>query len=425
VGHVGGKAVFLPGTAPGDRVRFRAGKDHGRWLKGEVTELVSPGPDRVEALCPVAGECGGCQWQHVSAEAQRRARREIVTDALTRIGGLDQLPEIQEAPPGEALGYRRRAEYQGEVVAGGNVRLGFFAAGSHRIVEHERCLLLEAPLADGIAALRTQLGTRLHRPARFQVEATLLTGPTLQILVRVEPAGAKEMLAALEDWSAPGLAATQVAVRALGELRAYRDPKGAPFVLEELSLPHPGEEELRYTLYTRPGEFVQANAAANRELLAALLAEAGPLADRWVLDLYCGAGNLTLPLALSGAKVLGVETRRTALRSARKAARVARVARARFKAEAAGEILPRLAAEERRYHTVVLDPPRQGAPELAEFLEPLGVEQILAVSCHPATLARDVAAWKERGFELRSLRLFDFFPQTHHVELLAALSRTA
>lgn len=427
VGRLAGQVVFVAGAAPGDRLRVRLTERRAQWARAEILAVLAAGPARREPPCPVAADCGGCQWQQVAEPAQRAARQALVESVLGRIAGLAAWPALRFAATPAALGYRRRAEYRLRCQGAGRLELGFLARGSHRLVDHERCLLLEPALAAAVADLRRQLGARLRRPLAAELELTLLAPAPAPALLAVATAPAdgalrRELAAALADWSPPGIGALHWALRD-AEGRLLREAPGAPFLLEQVEQEGPDGEPLRYPLYTRPGEFVQANAAANRQLVAALLAEVDTAGTPWLLDLYCGTGNLSLPLALRGARVLGIEGRRSALRSARKAAREAHCARARFRAGAVAELLPALAAEGRRYRTVVLDPPRQGAPELAAQLDPLGVEEILAVSCHPATFARDLAAWSARGFALRSLQLFDFFPQTHHVELLARLTR--
>jgi len=421
VGRWEGRACFVPGAAPGDRLRVRVRRDRGRWLEAESLELLAPGPARVDPPCPVAGDCGGCQWQHVAAEVQREARAAIVREALRRIGGLDDPPAPAFAGGGPEFGYRRRAVYHGEAGPGG-IRVGFHGAGSHRIVEHERCLLLEAPLADALGGLRERLDRPLRAAGRFTLEATLLAGPALQVLVRAEVPLARALAGALDGWAAPGMAATHLSVRAAGGGGTLREAPGAPFLLEDDEFSAPGGGGLRCAWWTRPGEFVQANRHANRRLVEDLLALAAPRPESWVLDLFCGAGNFSLPLAAAGARVLGVEERAVSVRSARKAARELGLARARFRAGAAGDVLADLVAADRRYDLVVLDPPRRGAPELAARLDALGRPRLLAVSCHPAAFARDLAAWRRAGYALRELRLYDFFPQTAHVELLADLA---
>ncbi len=423
VAHLDGKAIFLPGTVPGDRVRARLGKDKGRWARAEMLELIEPGEARITPPCPVAGQCGGCQWQQVAEPAQREARISILEEALKRITGLETWPEIKFIA-GEPYAYRRRALYRGAVDPDGKLHFGFLARASHDITTHERCLLLEEPLAVAMGEFASRIENRLRPTSEFNVEATLLDGAALQLLVRCDRRSAGLFKAALDGWQPTGCGKLHLSLRGLGEARIFEEAKGAPFLLEQGSIPGDGEKT-DYSLYTRPGEFIQANTAASRRLVASVLEHADPEQDSWLLDLYCGAGNFCLPLALKGARVLGVERQRNALRSARKAARGAGIARARFRAGDVAEVLAGLVQEDRHYHTVVLDPPRAGAPELQEFLVPLGVERIVSVSCHAASFARDLKGWLACGFKLDALELHDLFPQTHHSEVLASLSRQA
>ncbi len=421
VGRLDGLAVFVPGAVPGDLLRVRIGKRKSSWARAEIESILEAGPTRRPAACPSASECGGCQWLQVEDAAQRVARQTVVTDAIARIAELSDCPEPVFAPTPAELGYRRRAEYRLLAKGGGELLMGFLAPGSHRVVRHETCLLLEPALAAAVADLRKHLTGRPMKVCSALIEFTLLADGSVQLLVTVDDAARRELPRLLADWAPEG-PPPHIALRD-AEGRWIREASGAPYLLEKVELPLATGETLRYGLYTRPGEFIQANRLANQQLLAALMDQFDPTGDPWVLDLFCGAGNFTLPMALRGAKLLGVETRRAALRSARKAARSAGTARARFRAGTVEELLPALAAEGRSYRTVVLDPPRQGAPELAPQLDPLEVEEILAVSCHPASFARDLGAWIALGFRLESLQLFDFFPQTHHVELLARVVR--
>ncbi len=421
VGRLDGLAVFVPGAVPGDLLRVRIGKRKSSWARAEIESIIEAGPTRREAPCPVASDCGGCQWLQVDDAAQRVARQTVVTDVIARIADVADCPEPVFAPAPAELGYRRRAEYRLLAKGGGELLMGFLAPGSHRVVRHETCLLLEPALAAAVADLRTHLEGRPIKVCSALIEFTLLADGSVQLLVTLDDAARRELPRLLSEWKPDG-PAPHIGLRD-AEGRQVREAPGAPYLLENVELPLSTGEVLRYGLYTRPGEFIQSNRLANHQLLKALMEQFDPAGDPWVLDLFCGSGNFTLPLALRGAKVLGVETRRMALRSARKAARSAGTARARFRAGSAEELLPEMAAEGRSYRTVVLDPPRQGAPELAAHLDPLKVEEILAVSCHPASFARDLGAWTALGFRLESLHLFDFFPQTHHVELLAHIVR--
>ncbi len=419
VARADGKVYFVAHTAPGDLLRARALREEKRWTRAELVELLEAGPGREEPPCALAGRCGGCQLQHLSAEAEGEAKLRILSDSLERIGGLGEIPEIRYEG-GPEFAYRRRARFQGRYLVE-NVELGFLAAGSHDLVPQESCLLLEAELQAWVDAFRAQLMGKLPELFSFKAEFTLLEDDALQLLLRVESRVGEKVLAAIEDWDTP--APLHLSLRALEKQHSFREAQGAPFLLERLKLEPQGRDSLEIRLLTRPGDFIQVNGAANRMLITRLLEHLDLSDTPWLLDLYAGSGNLTLPLALSGAKVLGVEENRGAVRSARRAARENRCARARFRAGRVAKVLPDLAADGRGYRSVILDPPREGAPELADWLDPLGVQEIAALSCNPATLARDLKAWTKKGFRLEALHLFDFFPQTRHMESLAILRR--
>jgi 23S rRNA (uracil1939-C5)-methyltransferase len=419
VGRAEGKVFFVAHTAPGDLVSARPIREDKRWTRAELVELKEAGPGRVDPPCSLAGRCGGCQLQHISSEAEREAKLKVLSDSLERIGGLGEIPEIQFESSSE-FAYRRRARFQGRSLAE-TVEMGFLAAGSHELVPQEKCLLLDEKLQTWVDAFRNQLAGSLPELFSFKAEFTLLEGDALQLLLRVESRVGEKVLAVMEAWDTP--APLHLSLRALEKQHSFREASGAPFLLETLKLEPQDRDPLEIRLLTRPGDFIQVNASSNQRLITCLLENLDLSETPWLMDLYAGSGNLTLPLALSGAKVMGVEENRSAVRSARRAFRENRAARARMKAGKVAKILPELAADGRKYRTVVLDPPREGAPELVDWLDPLDVQEIASLSCNPATLARDIKAWTQKGFQLEALHLFDFFPQTRHMECLAILKR--
>jgi len=419
VARLDGKVYFVAGAAPGDRMDVRVLRDAGRWARALPIGILEPGPGRVDPSCPLAGRCGGCQFQHLCPETEVEAKGRILKDALQRIGGMRDLPEIQVERTAFA-GYRRRARFHGLGSPEG-LKLGFLAAGSHELVPQESCPLLEPGLRSWIEEFRGRLNGRMRERFELKAEFTLLEGGALQLLLRVSHRAAESLLGILESWETP--APLHLSLRALERSQSFKEAQGAPFLLERLKLAPSGKEALEFSLFTRPGDFIQSNAEGNRAMISRVLEHLDLSDSPWVLDLYAGSGNFTLPLALSGAKTLGVEENRGALRSARRGARESRCARARFKAGRVGEILPTLSSDGRRYRTVLLDPPREGSVELAPWLDPLGIREILSVSCNPSTLARDMKAWTDKGFRLEALHLFNFFPRTRHVESLALLRR--
>ena len=383
-----GRVVFVPFTAPGDRVRVSLEEDHGRWLRGRLVSLETPGPDRCEPRCPVFGECGGCALQHIGYAAQLEAKRRMLAEALARIGRV-ALPDslVVHASP-QPYGYRGRTRVlvQGEEV-------GYRRQGSHELCAVTSCPVLTPDADAALAALAD----------------------------RCQAAVADAAPPAAGDWEIVAGAETQTRVWPLGAARADRAGKanGANARAAEAEIfIAVGAERLRVS----PGVFTQANVLLVEALCAAVAAAAakGESGRDHCLELFAGAGFLTLPLARVFDRVLAVEFHPRA------------VADLVFNLDAAGlsHVEVRRARAEIALHeievpsggVVVVDPPRQGlAAEVTESLARLAPRRIVYLSCDPATLARDLRRFADRGFAMTQIEAFDFFPQTPHLEALAVL----
>ncbi|HEY6001088.1 MAG TPA: TRAM domain-containing protein, partial [bacterium] len=303
VGHIGGKAVFVPLAAPGDVVEAAIVEDRSRYCRARVLRVVVPSPDRVEPPCPLFGDCGGCAWQHVAYRAQLAAKRAVVEDALRRIGRLEPPPVPAVIPSPREYGYRHRARLHA-VRAGGDVVLGFFRAGSHSVVPVASCPVLHPSLDAALAALAAAMrACRGTIPAGSEVRAdTGWDGAAVRLSVS-EPGGAPLDLP-------PAL---QLALRAAGDAAGVAIDAGGPSAAP-LALPlGPGED----ALVTTGATFTQVNLEQNRALVAAALEMAEARPGTKVLDLCCGLGNLSLPAAAHGARVLGVDLDAEAVRQAR------------------------------------------------------------------------------------------------------------
>jgi 23S rRNA (uracil1939-C5)-methyltransferase len=362
-----GRVVFVPLSAPGDRVRVRLVEQKARFARGEIEALVAPGPARVAPPCPVFGACGGCAWQHLDYAAQVEAKRAIVHDALARIAGLGELPPLAFTPSPQPYGYRGRARVRVE-----RGQVGFRRRRSHELCAVTGCPLLAPPLDAALAQLAAA-------PPRGGGEWELALGAGGAVRVAPVAAGARG---------------------------------------ERLGLVAGGER-----LELSPGVFAQANTLLLDALAQAVCDAAG--AGATALELYAGAGFFTLPLARRFERVVAVEADPAAARDLARnaAAAAARPGEARRVRVVEARVGPWLAAGEARAlapEVVVLDPPRGGVGEAAaEALARLPARRIVHLSCDPATLARDLAVLAARGWRLVELRGFDLFPQTPHVEVLA------
>ena len=406
IGRHSGKAVMISHTAPGDEVAARIVESKQRYAVGEITRLISPSPLRQTTPCPYFTACGGCSWQHVRYEAQLRAKQDSVADALRRIGKLTDFELRPIVPAASEYNYRRRVRLQ---VAADNV-LGFFGPASHQLVEIRSCLIADDRLNQALDLLRYWI--RRLRTAIEYVE--IVAGDEAAEVVAV--IGAFSPFAPVDESICEDLTRKTETIRGLiliGE--RWRRTWGQTAITIALGA------ELR--LSVDADVFTQVNAAGNREMLRALLDAAQFNRSDRVLELYCGAGNFTLPIAQQAREVIAVEGNKAALRCGKLSAQKNNFTNIRWTSAP----VPKAVAEFRRrreeFAKIVLDPPRAGAKEIAASLPDLNPSRIVYISCNPTTLARDLAELAKRGYRLQMIQPFDFFPQTFHVETLAVIER--
>jgi tRNA/tmRNA/rRNA uracil-C5-methylase (TrmA/RlmC/RlmD family) len=406
VGRLSGRVVFIRHALPGERVRIRITEVTARLARAEAVEILGPSPDRVEPPCPYArpGACGGCDWQHASLPAQRALKASVVSQQLRRIAGIDW-PVRVEALPGDedgrdgpaGLGWRTRVKF----AVGRDGAAGLRAHRSHRVVEVDDCLIAHPGIRE--------LGVTSHRwPGAKSVEGVVATGSRERAVIvsggnrsaYIEGIGAESVLAAAR-------------------------PGGRPAVLRGRSYLH--QHAAGRDWRVSAGAFWQVHPAAADTLAGAVLGALRPRAGDTVLDLYCGAGLFAGVLAEAvgeSGTVTGVEADSATVRDARRNLRDTPWATV-YQGDAA-EVIARHDLPAARL--TVLDPPRTGAArEVVDYLaRPVpggssGERRVAYVSCDPATLARDIAAFLGHGWRLEDLRAFDAFPMTHHVECLATL----
>lgn len=393
-----GRVVLVKGPLPGDQIRVSGYRDRGSHIEADDWELVTASPDRVAAPCPVARECGGCDLMELSAPQQARVKLDIVRDALRRIGGVQHAPPLEWVGSPSQLGYRNRARLH---VRDG--RAGFYREGTHDVVTPPGCPVCE-PKVD--ATLR-----RIFE----------LDGEALPAVDELEVRAVDDTVRVTATPSATSTPETQDAARrAIGQDVFWtRGKRRSPAPLDRLSLPGGA-----HTLVPTDG-FVQVNRGINERLVAALCAEAQRRGARTFCDFFSGSGNLALPLLASGLVGVAVEGRRASVEAARKAA-AEQGLHANFIAGEVSRVARGLAHEakgERPYDLVVVDAPRSGARALVPSLLALAPRWVAVCSCDPATLARDLKQIVAGGYSLESVTVFDMFPQTHHVEVLAWLHR--
>ncbi len=403
IGRRDGRAVFVDGAAPGDLVEVEPEEAPGRLLRGRLLAVVRPGPARAAPACPHFGDCGGCQWQHVSAEGQLEAKRVALQDALVRIAKLPApaLPPVEAVAAPAQFHYRRRARF----AVAGDGRLAFAERGSRRLVRIESCALLEHDL-ERLALSLSEAFSRRAVPGLANVEACVAEGRGAAEL-QLRPGARVEAALPAAEWlltACPGLVGLVVA------------GGGRRCVLGDPVLPD-GE------LLLRPDVFAQANREGNRRLVAMALERLRPAAGDRAIELYCGSGNFTFALAERVHSVVAVEEDGEALRLARRVAAARANARVAFRVGAADVAVRAAAAAGERFDVALIDPPRAGARGVVGDLARITARAIAYVSCDPATLARDVGALFAKGFRPVSAAALDVFPQTFHLEALVVLER--
>jgi len=402
VARLEGKAVFVPGALPGETVVVRVTDDRARWARADLLEVVEPSPDRVEPPCPYVPDCGGCDLQHATPEAQRALKTRVVREQLTRLGGVADPPVLDCRAVGPDTGYRAQARMH----ADGHGDLGFHRAGSGEVVGIERCLVLN----DATQALRARVGdgtgaeeVRLRRfDPDGDASVVLTPGPgPLEI-----PEGDFDILLTQPD-------GRPVAMRGDGQVEVTVD--GLAFTVPALS-------------------FFQPGVPAAEALLSEVVAAAGPIEGALIWDLYAGVGLLSLGLARAGAEVVAVEGDEPAAAAARANAEangleLTVVARAvgtfaRHAGRGPGATDdPTARATAEPPEVVVLDPPRTGAgADVITHLTALQPAAIVYVACDVAALARDTRHLADAGYELRRAAPLDLFPMTHHVEVVATFT---
>ena len=399
VARVDGRTLMVPNAAPGDRLEVAITSRRGDVSYAKVERVIAAGPDRRVPPCRFLPQCGGCDWQHLNYAAQLRAKAELIAAGLRR-ANIDVSAENLVAPAPEEFGYRSRIRLK----VGHDGKLGFHRLGSNELVQIDRCLVASPSirLPDVLAsALRNLEELEIVASGERQVVVALMRKPPSA----ADMDRARRILA--DDASMQGII--------LKGGRA-REVIGDPAVSINV------ESGLDLTIDA--DLFSQVNHAQNRKLVATVMEIASIERGMQVLDIFCGAGNLSLPAARRGAIVNGIDADELAIGAATKNAIRLGFAGSKFIAGKATEAVNFLIRAKYRPQLVILDPPRVGAADLMEPIVKLRPRSVIYVSCDVATLARDLRILIENGYGAHRIVALDFFPNTHHAEIAAHLLLT-
>ncbi|HLO51573.1 MAG TPA: 23S rRNA (uracil(1939)-C(5))-methyltransferase RlmD [Kamptonema sp.] len=429
VGRLGQLVVFVPDTVPGDRALVRLMQVKTDSAIGKLHELTEPSEHRIRPMCIVADKCGGCQWQHIDWHYQLEAKRNIVIQALQRIGGFTA-PPVDPVVTGHGLtglGYRNKATYPLATSSTGQIQAGYYQKGSHRLINLNQCPVQDEDLNPLLKDIKKDLQERGWKTydekqstgelRHLSVRIGRRTGEILLTLV-VRTGQLPGMDAIAAEWLKryPQLVGVCLNINPQNTNvifgRETRCIAGKPYLLEIFS-------GLEFQI--RADTFFQVNTEAAEALLQVIAGELHLQGNEVLVDAYCGIGTFTLPLAKYVSRAIGLEIQEAAVKQAKSNAELNHLTNVSFQVGTVEKLLPQLDVVP---DVVLLDPPRKGCDRtVLETLVASKPSRIAYISCKPSTLARDLKfLCQNGGYQLQRVQPADFFPQTPHVECAAFLT---
>jgi len=389
-----GKTLFINELLPGERAEIRITEDKKQYARGQVKRRLSDSPEREKPRCPHFGVCGGCQQQHASVALQQRSKQAALARLMKR--------DVDEVLSAEPWGYRRRARlslnYQPKTQ---RLQMGFRKAGSNDIVDVTQCPVLVPALEALLPAVRECLSGLAGGRHLGHVELVLADNGPLMVLRHTAPLSATDK-AKLEQFSHSH------------QLALWLAPQSDS--IEQVSGEQPWYSSDGLRLTFSPRDFIQVNDGVNQKMVATALAWLDVQPEDRVLDLFCGMGNFTLPLAKRAASVVGVEGVPALVEKGQQNAQHNALHNVTFFHENLEEDVTLQAWAKNGFDKILLDPARAGAPGVMQHIVKLAARRVVYVSCNPATLARDCEVLLAAGYQIQRLAMLDMFPHTGHLE---------
>lgn len=413
IAHDGERTVFIPGVLPGELVSWQYTNKRRGIFEAKPVSVDEPSPQRVEPGCEHFAICGGCSLQHMGSEDQIEFKAGVLQEQFQRLGQGVVPTEVLPPLTAKPWGYRRKARLGVKLVHGkGRVLVGFREKYSPFVADLRRCLVLDPRVGERLDELSTLIGGLTVADQIPQIEVSLGDNDGVLIFRHLAPLTEADKAALMAFGESAGLG---IYLQPGNESTAHpigRDP--------ELTLePEPGVS-LRFL----PTDFTQVNADINRLMVARAMRLLDPQSDERVLDLFCGLGNFTLPIARRAGTVVGVEGDQGLVRRAEENAARNGLDNVSFHVADLFKDCSELAWARESYDKVLFDPPRSGALEILPVVARMAPKRIVYVSCNPATLARDAGMLvNDHGYVLRQAGVMDMFPHTAHVESIAVFER--
>lgn len=395
-----GQVLFIPDTIKGDEVLISITESKKNFAFAKVEKFLEQSPLRIPSDCAYDEKCGGCQWLTMPYARQVETKEDFLRDALKRIAKIEPSSPThthQSSP----RNYRNRALFRGQIHKEGNVHLGFMEKGTHHQVPIEHCLNVDEKI--NIFLQKFSQHKTKSSPQKFRMEVQVLHNT--KILLNIHPLHGKK---ALQDLKKELLLFDEVE-----NIFFSSEISKAPFFLLE--------EDLDCKFYTVPGAFQQVNLELNREVRRLIKDYLKDKTIRNTLDLYCGSGNLSLAIHKLSQNILGIEQSPHAIRIAKHNLMENKILNAEYQCIATDKFL--MTCEE-NFDLILADPPRKGMKEALPYLRKLKAPYFIYMSCDPMTLARDLKELREE-YEIEKVHLFDFFPNTYHLESLVFMKSSS
>ncbi|ULJ69223.1 23S rRNA (uracil(1939)-C(5))-methyltransferase RlmD [Wielerella bovis] len=420
VTRIDGKTIFVHNALPREIVRIQIKQDKGTFAEADTTAIIQPSEYRREPACPYYGECGGCALQHLEFSAQVAMKQRVFEEQLQRIGKV--FPE-QILPPiyGAAWHYRSRTRLSIFIDKQDVVQIGYQAKRSKRIVPISQCAILPAHVSGSLKTIRAGL-QNIHATApKIRLQSVEISvGEQVSVLniisdkklpenVLIEFSGCLNKITANQSAAPIWQIWLQIGTRAAEPIA----PKTAPKLNYRLP-------EFALNMPFRAGDFTQINLPMNEVMVSRAIRLLQPQGHERIADLFCGLGNFTLPIARSGAKVVGIEGADFLTRRAMQNAQANGLTNIQFSTADLFATTPQIVEQLGYFDKILLDPPRAGAYALVQALHvPYLPKRIVYVSCNPATFARDAAVLVGKGYRFSAAGVMNLFPHTAHVEAMA------
>jgi len=415
-GRIDGKACFIPYTAPGDVAEIAITRSKSSYSDGRLEEIKKPAACRVQPVCPVFGSCGGCNWQHISYEEQCLQKEQIFADMLWRSARLEAAkiePMLRADSP---FAYRQRIQLKVNFTAG-KLSVGFHRTGSHFVVDIADCCPIAMPALNSALAEVRNLILLSADPGHIS-QVDLVASPLGQVAAIFHYIGQdRQRFTRYLAGAAGNLAFLHGLTMQSGRKNPLQHLSGPEMMLYKLPSCRGDELEVHYA----PDGFSQVNFSRNRAIVAALIDFCATIKPDSILDLFCGNGNFSLPLARCARTVTGLESFEKSVLLAGFNARHNGIDNARYRCLDSASGLEQLADAGEYFDLVVIDPPRSGAADVARKLFRSKARHVIYISCDPPTLARDINILQKSGYRVLHIQPVDMFPQTYHLESITFL----